>query len=342
MSVVEDLSSDATTPTVVWSKPVCTRCSTGRQTRPGRLGADDARPEHAVHLLRTPDQVTRGRSQLQCRDVRCRRQRFGPVHGVSVAPSRRAVALDGAALQTAPGIGLLLLLLLLLIRTFRIRFGYGHGMTPTSVTRAPRADAERNRRRVLDAAARVFAERGASATLNDVARAAGVGVGTVYRKFPDKEAVLDALFNDKINSLVRLADKASTIDGAGAAVRGFLFDLMQMRATDRGLDAILTSPERGARFSEELAEKFVPTVDRLVARAIDAGELRPDFTGQEVCLLGFMIGKVADITRATEPDAWRRYAQLLVDGTRASPGTQPLSPDPLSFTDIAIALGRAG
>ncbi len=209
------------------------------------------------------------------------------------------------------------------------------------MTRVPRADAERNRRRVLDAAARVFAERGATATLNDVARAAGVGVGTVYRKFPDKEAILDALFDDKIDSLVRLADQASKIEDAGAAIRGFLLGLMEKRATDRGLDAILMAPGRSARFSEELGPQFAPTVDRLVSRAIHAGELRPDFTAQEVCLLGFMVGKVADITRTTDPESWRRYAQLLIDGTRLSAGTEPLSPAPLSFTDIATALGRA-
>lgn len=214
-------------------------------------------------------------------------------------------------------------------------------MAISLMARSPRADAERNRRRVLDAAARVFAERGAAATLNDVARAAGVGVGTVYRKFADKEAVLDALFDDKIESLVRLADEASSLVDAGAAVRGFLLGLMEKRATDRGLDAILTAPGRSARFAEELGRRFAPTVDRLVARAIDAGELRPDFTGQEVCLLGFMVGKVADITRATEPEAWRRYAQILVDGTRPSAATQPLSPAPLSFAEIAAALGRA-
>lgn len=214
-------------------------------------------------------------------------------------------------------------------------------MTLAPMTRVPRADAERNRRRVLDAAARVFAERGATATLNDVARAAGVGVGTVYRKFPDKEAMLDALFDDKIDSLVRLAEEVSMIDDAGAAMRGFLLGVMEKRATDRGLDAILMAPGRSARFTEELGRQFVPAVDRLVARAIHAGELRSDFTGQEVCLLGFMVGKVADITRTTDPEAWRRYAQLLVDGTRPSAGTEPLFPAPLSFIDIAIALGRA-
>ena len=207
---------------------------------------------------------------------------------------------------------------------------------------SPRADAERNRERVLAAAARVFAERGSPATLNDVARAAGVGVATVYRKFPDKTAVLDALFDDKVDALVRLAEQAEVVDDAGAAVRGLLFGVMEMRATDRGLDAILAAPGRGARFSDELERRFAPPVDRVVARAARAGELRSDFSGSEVCLLGFMVGKVADITRATDDRAWRRYAQLLVDGTRASAGIDPLSPPPLSFAEVATALGQAG
>lgn len=227
------------------------------------------------------------------------------------------------------------------IRIFRFHLWYDRGVTPAPAARASRADAERNRRRVLEAAARVVAERGATATLNEVARAAGVGVGTVYRKFSDKEAMLAALFDDKVDSLVRLADEASKVDDAGEAIRGFLLGLMEQRATDRGLDAILTAPGQSARFSEELGRQFAPTVDRLVARAIHAGELRPDFTGQEVCLLGFMVGKVADITRTTDPETWRRYAQLLVDGTRPVAGTEPLSPAPLSFTDIAAALARA-
>lgn len=214
-------------------------------------------------------------------------------------------------------------------------------MTLTQPLRAPRADAERNRRRVLEAAKSVFAERGANATLNDVARAAGVGVGTVYRKFPDKEALLDALFDDKISALVRLADEASRVEDAGAAIRGLFFSVMEARATDRGLDAILVVPGQSPRFAEELSREFVPKVDRLVARAIAAGELRSGFTSPEVCLLGFMVGKVADITRTTDPDTWRRYAQLLIDGTRPSAGTKPLSPAPLPFDDIAAALGRA-
>ncbi|WP_395639675.1 TetR/AcrR family transcriptional regulator [Pseudolysinimonas sp.] len=211
----------------------------------------------------------------------------------------------------------------------------------TTVTTSTRRDAERNRGRVLEAAARLFAERGAAATLGDVAREAGVGVGTVYRKFADKDALLDALFDEKIAAMVALADAAGEIEDAGDAFRALLLGLMQKRAVDRGLDAILTSPGRNTRFADELGRRFLPAVEHLVARAIRAGELRAGFSADEVCLLGYMVGTVADITRETDPDLWRRYAQLLLDGTRPQPGIPPLAPLPLTFTDVAACLGRA-
>ena len=208
--------------------------------------------------------------------------------------------------------------------------------------RAPRADSERNRRHVLDVASRVFAERGSDATLNDIARVAEVGVGTVYRKFADKEALFDALFDEKIDALVALAEQASKLADAGVAFRELLLGVMTKRASDRGLDAILTSPGRGARFAEELERRFLPITDHVVARAIQAGELRADFTGSEVCILGFMVGKVADITRETHPTVWRRYAQMLIEGTRPGASDAEPVPGPLAFEQNVAALGRAG
>ena len=209
-------------------------------------------------------------------------------------------------------------------------------------TQSTRRDAERNRGRVVDAAARLFAQRGGAVTLGDVAREAGVGVGTVYRKFADKEALLDALFDDKIAGLAALAESAATIEDAGDAFRGLLLGVMEKRALDRGLDAILTSPGRNTRFADELGRRFLPAAEHVVARAIDAGELRAGFSADEICLLGYMAGKIADITRDTDPELWRRYAQLLLDGTRPAAGIQSLVPSPLSFAEAAACLGRAG
>lgn len=207
--------------------------------------------------------------------------------------------------------------------------------------RSPRADAERNRRRVLDAAVRVFAERGVDATLNDVAREAGVGVGTVYRKFADKDALLDALFEVKIEQLVRLADEAAREPDPALAFRGFVLAVMEARAIDRGLGAVVLRTARGESFAAALGRRLGPTVERLISRAWTAGEVRDGFTGQDVCILAVMVGTVADHTRDIEPGLWRRYAQMLIDGTRPTASTQPLSPTPLPLADTAAALARA-
>jgi len=212
----------------------------------------------------------------------------------------------------------------------------------TPLSRPPRADSERNRRLLLHAGAEVFAARGGEATLNDIARAAGVGVGTAYRKFPDKEAVLDALVGDKIDALVGLANAASENKDPGKAFREFLERLMEARATDRGLDAILTSPERQTQFSDELERRLLPTVAQLIALATEAGQVRPGISADEVCLLAFMVGKVADITGPDDPQLWRRYAQVVIDGTRQQPGLEPLAPKAIPFAAAATALGRAG
>lgn len=216
-------------------------------------------------------------------------------------------------------------------------------MAPSSSTstRAPRADAERNRRRVLDAATRVFADVGADATLNDVARAAGVGVATVYRKFPDKTALLDALVEDKVEALVRLVEAAPAQRDPGEAFRDFLLALMEQRAGDRGLEVVLTSPTGRSHFTAELQRRLLPGVDDLIDRAVRAGQLRPGLSSHEVCLLAFMVGKVADVTRSDDPRVWRRYAQLLIDGTRPSHDVEALTPRPLSFDATTAALGRS-
>src|SRR5215472_4279290 len=85
-----------------------------------------------------------------------------------------------------------------------------------------RRDAERNRQRILEAAAEVFTERGFAATLDEVARRAGVGVGTVYRRFPDKASLADALFTDRIDALVQLAERAQGEPDAWAGLTGFM------------------------------------------------------------------------------------------------------------------------
>src|ERR671933_90846 len=108
-------------------------------------------------------------------------------------------------------------------------------------TAAPplRRDAERNRQRILDAARELFAERGLAVTLNDVADHAGVGVGTVYRRFPDKAELVEALFEQRLEGIVGLLEEALENPDPWLGLEGFLERVLELQANDRGLKDIL-------------------------------------------------------------------------------------------------------
>lgn len=206
--------------------------------------------------------------------------------------------------------------------------------------RRPRADAERNRRRILDAATRVFAERGPAATLGDVATAATVGIGTIYRKFPDKQALLDALFEDRIDAIMRVVDEAAELADPGEAFRAYLVGMIGLHAADRSLATVLFAPGRYDRFPPELSDRLGATADRLIADAVAAGELRPGFTRQDTIALAAMVSTIALATREDDPELWRRYADIVVNGTRATAGAAPLAPEPPGFRAMTEALSR--
>lgn len=211
--------------------------------------------------------------------------------------------------------------------------------TAAPLARRPRADAERNRRRVLDAATRVFAEHGPSATLGDVARAAGVGVGTIYRKFPDKQALLDALFDDKIDGIMRIVDDAAALPDPGEAFRSYLSGMIELHARDRSLATVLFGPGRYDRFPPALSERLGSTADRLIADAVAASELRPGFTRQDTIALAAMVSTIALASRETDPELWRRYASFVVHGTRPAAAAR-LEPEPPAFRTMTEALSR--
>src|ERR687883_144691 len=114
-----------------------------------------------------------------------------------------------------------------------------------STTRPLRADAERNRKRILEAADEVFAERGLDVSLDDIAAAAGVGVGTVYRRFPDKEALIDALFEDKLGEVVEVIRKAVDLEDPWESFETFVRSVARLQAEDRGLKEALVAAHRG-------------------------------------------------------------------------------------------------
>jgi AcrR family transcriptional regulator len=176
-----------------------------------------------------------------------------------------------------------------------------------------RRDAERNRQRILLAAAEVFTQRGLDATLDDVARQAGVGVGTVYRRFPDKESLVAELFADRIDAMVAVA-----APDPWQALVSYLEYAAETMASSIGLRQLMMFATYGRDRVAYAREQMRPVVTKLVERAQEAGVLREDFSATDVPLIAYMLGAAAEYASYVEPEVWRRYLTLIIDGLRPS------------------------
>jgi AcrR family transcriptional regulator len=185
-----------------------------------------------------------------------------------------------------------------------------------------RKDAELNRRRIIAAAREVFRDRGVGATLNDVARHAGVGVGTVYRRFADKEQLIDALFEDMIETVERVTRAGLEEPDAWVGLTVGLEKVCEVQAMDRGLREVMLGTGRGPQRQAQMRERVAPLLHQLVARAKEQGGLRPDMVPIDFPIIQLMLGAVTE--RFGQPELWRRYLALLIDGMRARPDLKPL------------------
>lgn len=202
-----------------------------------------------------------------------------------------------------------------------------------------RKDAERNRQRILAAARAVFAQRGLAATLDDVARHACLGVGTVYRRFSDKDDLVEALFEDGIRRLVGLADEALGDPDAWSGLVAFLEGASRQMADDRGLREAVMSPHHGRSGIAVARAELEPRLEALVARAQASGQLRTDVSATDFVVLLKTLQVAADIGCAVTGDYWTRHLGLVLDGLRASPaGSTPLRCAPLSAGQLHEAL----
>ncbi len=180
-----------------------------------------------------------------------------------------------------------------------------------------RRDAEHNRQRILDAAAQAFAEHGVEATFEDVARRAGVGVGTVYRRFPHKEALLDALFFDRIAEIVSIGRDALQAADSWQGFVDFVERINDQLVADRGLREVLLGSTSGRERIAQARDGLAPVGAEIIERARRDGYLREDFSDDDMTTVFIMIGAVADYSRGVRPEAWRRPLTFLLDGLRA-------------------------
>lgn len=208
--------------------------------------------------------------------------------------------------------------------------------------RALRADAARNRERILVAAREVFAERGLDATLDDIARHACLGVGTVYRRFPGKEALVEALFVQALDKMVDLAEEAAGMEDPWESLVWFLERATEMQSEDLGLRDVVLHSGYGRDQVAAARERIIPAVYRLVERAQASGQLRSDFVPTDVPIIELMVSSVADYTSTLSPDLWRRYLSIVLDGLVAErTGTRPLCPGPShEVIDTAMSFHR--
>lgn len=200
-----------------------------------------------------------------------------------------------------------------------------------------RRDAQLNRQRIIDAAHEVFADRGFAATLDDVAAHAGVGVGTVYRRFPTKEALVLAAFEDRMGDVVALAERALEMPLAWDGLVFFLTENVRMQAGDRGLRDLILSLGKHNLPAIEIRLQALAT--EIFDRARAEGTLRPDAGATDLPMIFTMLSEVARSCAGARPDAYERYLTLIIDGLRAGPDNGDLGA-PLSVGCVHEALNR--
>ncbi|GAB2817721.1 TetR/AcrR family transcriptional regulator [Actinocorallia aurea] len=205
----------------------------------------------------------------------------------------------------------------------------------TTPIRPLRKDAARNRARVLAAARTLFAERGMDTTLEEVARTAGVGIGTVYRRFPTREDLVDAVFALRHEELRRLAAEALAEPDPWTALELFLQRFSDEHLTDRGLRELLLAPGDDDRLTRVLGD-LTPPVELLLERAKQAGAVRADLGTGDLALLLMAVATIAEHTRHAPGRPWLRYHTLVLEGLRPTPTTLPLTPLTIPDVDTAV------
>ncbi|MCM8551366.1 helix-turn-helix domain-containing protein [Streptomyces olivaceus] len=189
-----------------------------------------------------------------------------------------------------------------------------------------RADARRNRERLLRAAAGVFAEHGAGASLDDIARRAEVGTGTLYRHFPTRQALLEAVYLESVEAIAARADTIAAARPPGAALVAWLGELAVGMLQVRGLKALLGTAVTGAEAVADRADRadracgdcVRGAAERLVRAAQEAGAVRGDVAPIDVLRLVHGVVTACESAGETDGAAVRRYLSLLMEGlTRA-------------------------
>ncbi|GAA2574886.1 TetR/AcrR family transcriptional regulator [Streptomyces lienomycini] len=206
---------------------------------------------------------------------------------------------------------------------------------------ALRADARRNRERVLEAAREVFAAQGVDAPMSAVARRAGVGVATLYRRFPTRSALVTAAFEDQLAVCATAFEEAMADPSPGHGLYTLLERVCTTLVTDRGFETVFMADFPEALDYDRERACAEEGLSHLIRRARDAGQLREDFAPADVPLLLLAVGGLAGQPPETALPAARRLLTYLFQSFQAHPPSQPGPLPPAPPLDLS-GLNRPG
>ncbi|MDQ0912589.1 AcrR family transcriptional regulator [Streptomyces canus] len=206
-----------------------------------------------------------------------------------------------------------------------------------------RRDARRNRELLVEAAHEVFTEQGLEAPLDVIARRAGVGNATLYRHFPSRAALVDAVFRDPLTGTMAAGEQARAAADPWEGLVGYMEAVFAVLATDRGTNDLMTTHLEGVESLQVVHAHNRATMELLLRRGCEAGSIRADVTTEDVLFALAALGRaVPSLATAVGPEAWRRPLALLLDGLRASPAVAPLPSPALTAEELGDVLQGLG
>lgn len=197
----------------------------------------------------------------------------------------------------------------------------------TNETRPLRADAERNRQAIICAAGSVLAEEGSNVTLEHIAAVAGVGVGTIYRRFGSIEDLVSVVLEEKMRLYADRSEEAADLakEQPWEAFREYVLYILEQQATDLAFSEVVASPHGVSKLFQEESNRALRASIRLVERARKANAIRADFHHSDLFLLTNANRGVLEGTQRIAPLGWKRFAEYMLDAFR-HPGDEELTP----------------
>ncbi len=212
-------------------------------------------------------------------------------------------------------------------------------MIPVSSTRPGdklRKDAQRNRARLITAAREVLAEQGVDGSLEEVARRADVGIGTLYRHFPTRDVLVEALVDNRMQDVTDVAARALEAADGWTGFCMYLEGVLELQSADLNLFTVFAHYGSGSGPLQDMRRQTLLLAQPIIDRAKREGALRADFDISDMTAVFWSQGRIIEATRGIAPRWWRRQLALMLDGFRAE-SASPLPEAPLTASQLRRA-----